>query len=66
MTPEYLKAWLDSISGDEKFVLTLGAGIVNTLLLMFGFLDQGNYVFLTMGTVAAYITGKTVEDIRKP
>lgn len=62
--PSDLKAWLDAISGDEKFVMTIGAGIIDTLLLIGGFLDQGNYVILTMGTVAAYITGKTVENVQ--
>jgi hypothetical protein len=61
--PVTIKRWLDCIAGDEKFVMTLGAGVVNTLLLVLSYLDQGNYVILTLGTVAAYITGKVVEDI---
>jgi hypothetical protein len=63
MLHEYVKAWLEAISGDEKFVMTIGAGVVNTGLLMLGLLDQSNYVLLTLGTVAAYITGKTVENV---
>lgn len=63
--PQYVKGWLDAISGDEKFVMTLGAGVVDTLLLIFGFLDQSNYVILTMGTVATYIAGKTYENVQE-
>jgi len=61
-----LKLLLEAISGDEKFLLTLGAGIVNTALLMLGFLDQANYVELTKWTVCVYIAGKTYEDSRTP
>jgi hypothetical protein len=63
MWHEYAKAWLDAIEGDEKFVMTMGAGIVNTLLILLGVLDQGTYAMLTISTVAAYITGKTVENV---
>lgn len=60
--PVDLKSLLDSISGDEKFLMTLGAGIVNTALLVLGFLSQENYVTLTQWTVCVYIAGKTYED----
>ena len=63
--PAYLKAWLDAIDGDEKFLMTLGAGIVNSFLLMMGVLDQSNYVILTTSTVGMYIAGKVIEDRSK-
>lgn len=59
-----LKKILDAISGDEKFLMTLGAGVVNTALLIAGFLSQENYVTLTQWTVCVYIAGKTYEDSR--
>lgn len=59
--PEHIKSYLDAIAGDERFVLTLGAGVVNTVLLTLGFLDQSNYVTLTMGTIAVYIAGRTAD-----
>jgi len=62
--PAIIKSYLDSIAGDEKFLLTLGAGIVDSILLMFGFLDQGNYVVLTMGTVGVYIGAKAYEEVK--
>lgn len=64
MNPEYLKAWLDAIDGDERFLMTIGAGVVNTLLLVLGLLDQSNYVLLTTSTVGMYIAGKTYENVK--
>jgi hypothetical protein len=58
-----LKAWLDAIAGDEKFIMVAGAGFVNALLLWFNKIDQGNYVTLTTVTIGAYLTGKAVESV---
>lgn len=62
--PAYLKSWLDAIDGDEKFVMTIGAGMVNTVLLCFAFISADIYLALTTGTVIAYITGKTIENVK--
>lgn len=72
----FLKESLDSIDGDERFVMTLGAGVINTLLLCFGFIDPPIYRDLTLGTVAAFIassaytTGVQIkqdgDDVRAP
>lgn len=62
--PGVIKSYLDAIAGDEKFLLTLGAGIIDAALLMLGFLDQGNYVILTMGTVGVYIGAKAYEEVK--
>lgn len=43
--------------GGRRFFLVLGAGLVNTMLLMGAYLDQSNYVVLTLATVGAYIAG---------
>jgi hypothetical protein len=43
--------------GGRRFFLVLGAGLVNTLLLMGGYLTEDNYVVLTLATVGAYIAG---------
>lgn len=58
-----LKEWLDAIAGDEKFIMVVGAGLVNTALLWFGKIDQVNYVTLTNLTIVAYITGRAVESV---
>ena len=41
--------------GGRTFLLTLGCGIVASLLLWFGKLDGGSYTTLILGTVGAYI-----------
>jgi hypothetical protein len=58
-----LKEWLDAITGDEKFILVVGCGFVDTVLVWFGKIDQNNYVTLTALTIGAYLTGKAVEGI---
>lgn len=47
--------------GGRRFFLTLGCGIVNTLLLMGGYLGEQSYVTLTIATVAVYIGGNTYQ-----
>ena len=59
--PERIHAYLEAIDGDERFLLTLGAGVINSLLLVFGFLDMGTYAMLTGGTVGAFIVGVAYE-----
>lgn len=59
---EHLKAWLDAIDGDEKFVMTVGAGIVNAIFFACGVLSETGYLTILGGTIIAYITGKVVED----
>lgn len=46
--------------------MAMGAGITSTVLQWFGKLDPaGNsYVLLVLGTVAAYITGNTVQKTK--
>lgn len=53
----------DGISrcGGRRFVMTIGAGLVNTLLLMCGYIGEQSYVTLTIATVAAYIGANTVQ-----
>jgi hypothetical protein len=62
--PGRIRAYLNSIDGDEKFLITLGAGIVNSVLLVFGFLDMGTYATLTIATVAAFIAGASYTEGR--
>lgn len=60
-TPERIRAYLDAIEGDERFLMTVGAGIVDSLLLIFHYIDQGTYAMLTGGTVAAFIGGVALD-----
>lgn len=62
--PAYVRSWLEAVDGDEKFVLTMGAGVINTCLLLLHFIDQGTYATLTISTVAAFIGGNVIENMR--
>lgn len=52
------KAVGDSISaaGGRTFALTVGAGLVTSILLYLGKLDSGGYSTIILGTVGVYIT----------
>jgi len=47
--------------GGRRFVMTMGCGLVTTLLCFFGKIDGGTYSVVICATVAAYITGNGVE-----
>lgn len=52
--------------GGRRFFLTVGAGLATTLLQWFGKLDPAGMAYTaTIGaTVAAYITGNTVQKVK--
>lgn len=54
--------------GGRRFLLTLGCGIATTLLQAFGKLDQAGstYALVVLGTVGAFITGRTVQHVKAP
>lgn len=60
MSPEQAKAWMDVIDGQETFLLVLGCGAVNTLLVCAHIIGEGAFVQLVTITIGAYITGHTV------
>jgi len=45
----------------RRFVLTLGCGVITSLLCWFGKIDGAIYATVIQWTVAAYITGGTTE-----
>tara|TARA_R110001599_G_scaffold171353_1_gene362448 strand:+ start:463762 stop:463947 length:186 start_codon:yes stop_codon:yes gene_type:complete len=47
--------------GGRRFLLTLGCGIVCTVLVWFGKISDGVFATVVVATVAAYITGNTVQ-----
>lgn len=50
--------------GGRRFVLTMGSGIVSTVLVWFGKITPEVFSNIIMWTVAAYITGGTVDNIK--
>lgn len=46
--------------GGDRFIMTMGAGIANTILFAFGVLSESGYVTLTMATVATFIAGEAL------
>lgn len=52
-------------AGGRRFVMALGAGIVNTLLLMGGYIGEASYVPLTLGIVGVYVAGGTAQKFVK-
>lgn len=55
-----------STVGGRRFFLAFGAGIMTTILQWFGKLDAdgGTYAWVVIGTVGAYISGATFEQIK--
>lgn len=50
--------------GGRRFLLTVGCGLINTVLLWHGKLDTGSYTAIILGTVGAYITANTVQKVK--
>ena len=50
-------------SGGRRFIMAMGAGVTTSVLQWFGKLDPAGttYAMVIIGTVAAYITGNTVQ-----
>jgi hypothetical protein len=61
--PETIEKWLVALGG-RRFIMTMGAGMVHTALLVLKFLDQQTYMTLTISTVAVYIGANTTQKIK--
>lgn len=53
---ERTRTWIEGLGG-RKFILSMGAGIVSSLLLLAGVLTSSDYVLVVLGTVGAFIAG---------
>lgn len=63
MKPQTFIAWREAFGG-RRFLLTLGAGVVNTLLRIWNYIDISSYVTLTIATVGAYIAAGTYQKVK--
>lgn len=52
--------------GGRRFVLAVGCGLVNTILVAAGVITPEVYQWIILGTVAAYITGSTTQQTWGP
>lgn len=50
--------------GGRRFLLTVGASVVYTLLLIIGKLDIAAYVTLQIATVGSYLTVNTIQKVK--
>lgn len=50
--------------GGRRFALTVGCGIVCTVLVWHGKISGEVFATVILGTVAAYITGNTVQKVK--
>lgn len=50
--------------GGRRFLLSVGAGVVNSLLFAFGCMTEGGYITLTLATVGTYIGANVTERIK--
>lgn len=63
MTPEELQRW-GKVTGGRRFALTLGAGIVCTILKWHGKIDDTTFATVVLGTVGFYISGNTYQKVK--
>lgn len=50
--------------GGRRFVLTLGCGLVTSLLCWFGKIDGAVFASVVIATVGAYIAGNTYQKAK--
>jgi len=53
-------------SGGRRFILAVGAGVTCTVLVWFGKITPEVFQWTVLGTVAAYITGNTLQKVKAP
>ena len=51
-------------SGGRRFIMSMGSGIACTVLVWFGKITPEVFQWTVLGTVAAYITGNTLQKTK--
>jgi hypothetical protein len=60
VSPENLAKWLAHLGG-RRFILTLGAGVVTSILCWYGKITPEIYRDVIIGTVGLFIAGNTIQ-----
>lgn len=60
LTPEKIQRWMSAVGG-RRFFLSLGAGIVTTILSWYAKITPEIYRDVILGTVGIYIAGNTFQ-----
>ena len=54
------------VLGGRRFLLSLGAGVVSSILVWYGKISPEIYRDVVLGTVGIYIAGNTFQKTRTP
>lgn len=60
---ERVANWIPAVGG-RRFILTVGSGFVNAILLWFGKLSSEAYTTIVLATTAVYIGANTAQKIK--
>lgn len=64
MSPETLRTWI-SAAGGRRFLMAMGAHLINTGLLIAGVLSEQGYLFTFGGTIAVYVGANTYQKVKE-
>lgn len=55
---------LISAAGGRRFLMTIGAGVVNSFLVMHGIITSADFVEVTKWTISVFIAGNTIQKVK--
>ena len=63
MTPTAIREYIAAFGG-RRFLLVVGAGLIDSILFFLGILSESGYTTLTLATVGAYISANVVQKVK--
>ncbi len=63
LTPSRTAEWIEALGG-RRFLLVLGCGCVNAILVWFGKITSGDFVLVTSATVSVFIAGNAYQKAK--
>jgi hypothetical protein len=63
MEPSRVAEWLEALGG-RRFLLVLGCGVVNAILVWFGKITSSDFVLVTSATVSVFIAGNAYQKTK--